>query len=105
MSASVVRTYTLWTYDVWGNARDGFQVNDRFKSGRVSIRCAAKVYNAGKPGEFLAYEPTDLQLSRAAGVKGCEWDGESDGVLYATQKSNGKPVCELVYEAPPKEEE
>ncbi len=93
-----LRSYSLWSYDVWGNARDGFEVNDRFRCGTVVIRCKKKVHNAGTPQAVVSYDPTDLQLSRAAGVKGVEWDGTTDEAFYATLKTNGKPVCELVYE-------
>jgi hypothetical protein len=30
-------TYEVWTYDVWGNPRDGFWVNDRFRAGSVTL--------------------------------------------------------------------
>lgn len=98
MNRYKLRRYTLWTYDVWGNARDGFEVNDRFKRGTVTIRCKATTHNAGTPHEFVSYDPTDRQLSRVAGVSKVEWDGVTDEAFYANLKSNGKPVCELVYE-------
>ena len=34
-----VRKFRLWTYDVWGNAREGFSVNDRCSHGYVNIAC------------------------------------------------------------------
>lgn len=92
---SKTRTYKLWTYDVWGNAEDGFEVNDRFGNGLIKINCKARIYNVGTPHEFTAWDPTNLQLSRAVCGVGLEWDGESDGTLYASLQSNGKPVCEL----------
>jgi hypothetical protein len=92
-----VRKFKLWTYDVWGNARDGFDVNDRYGHGHVTIRCKAKTYNAGTPNEFTDYQPTDRQLSRAAGFSRVEWEG-SDGVFYATA-SNGRPIGELAEDA------
>jgi hypothetical protein len=98
------QTYRLWTYDVWGNARDGFDVNDRYSHGAVEIRVRRTDYNVGldKLGrpfppdcQFSDYTPTDRQLSRAVGVRGADWDGESDFTLYATSKRNGRPLCEL----------
>lgn len=93
-----LRKYSLWSYDVWGNARDGFEVNDRFRCGTVTIKCKATVYNQGTSQEFISFDPTDRQLSRAAGVHGVEWEGITDEGFHATAKSNGKPICELVYE-------
>lgn len=92
-----VRKFRLWTYDVWGNARDGFDVNDRYSQGYVTIRCKAKTYNAGTANEFTTYEPTDRQLSRAAGFSRVTWDG-SDGSFYAEATSNGEPIGELTEE-------
>jgi hypothetical protein len=88
------RHFRLWTYDVWGNAREGFDVNDRYSHGTVSIRCKREVYNPGSPMQFVAYDPTDRQLSRAAGFTRVEWDG-SDGAYTAQLKSNGRPIGEL----------
>jgi hypothetical protein len=92
-----IRTFRLWSYDVWGNARDGFDVNDRYKHGVFTIKCKREVFNSGTPHEFASYEPTDRQLSRAASICGASWDG-CEGVFYAEKKSNGMPICELIEE-------
>jgi len=39
-------TWRVWTYDVWGNAEDGYEVNDRNDQGEVE----------------LSDEPTDQQI-------------------------------------------
>ena len=93
-----VRTFRVWTYDVWGNARDGFDVNDRYYLGRVSIRCKRETFNVGTPNEFSTWEPTDRQLSRAAGFTGVKWDGTGDGYYTAEVSRNGRPVGELIEE-------
>jgi hypothetical protein len=90
-----VRTFKLWTYDVWGNARDGFDVNDRYGHGLVTIACRREVFNVGTPHEFETFNPTDRQLSRAAGFRGVQWDGQ-DGYYTAEATSNGRPIGELV---------
>lgn len=86
--------FRLWTYDVWGNARDGYNVNDRFDQGEITLTARCKVYNVGTPNEFASYELSDRQLNRAIGARGLTWDGESEYTLYAETES-GKPVCEL----------
>ena len=88
------RTYRLWTYDVWGNARDGFDVNDRCSHGYVTIACKREGFNLGTQHEFYTWEPTDRQLSRAAGFNRVQWDG-SDGNYHAEATSNGRPIGEL----------
>ena len=92
-----IRHYQLWTYDVWGNAEDGYEVNDRRKHGTIDIKCKNEVFNANTPQEFTTYCPTDLQLSRAVGCRGLSWDGESDYTLYATREKDGKPEGELEF--------
>lgn len=93
----IIRKYRLITYDVWGNARDGWEVNNSFSTGTVvEIKCKLVVHNAGTPHEFASYAPTDRQLSRSIGEKGLVWDGSGapDEPQYAEYR-NGKPACEL----------
>lgn len=90
-----IRKFQLWTYDVWGNSREGFDVNDRYKQGIVSIACRRAVFNAGTAQEFETFEPTDRQLSRAVGGRGLIWDGQ-EGAFYAENARSGRPVCELI---------
>ena len=92
------RTFRLWTYDVWGNARDGYDVNDRYSHGYVEIRCKRETFSAGTPHEFHTWNPTDRQLSRAAGFSRVTWDG-GDGTFYAETRG-GRPVGELSEETP-----
>lgn len=89
-----IRKFQIWTYDVWGNAREGFDVNDRYKHGVVAIACKRKVYNEGTAHQFESYEPTDRQLSCAAGFTGVSWEG-GDGTFYAEASRNGRPIGEL----------
>lgn len=78
--------FELIEYDVWGNARDGFEVNQAFYTGKLVT---------------IDLDMDDASINRSLaqqGVKGCkgiEWEGESDYTLYATLKRNGKPMGEL----------
>lgn len=36
-TSKLFNKFTIWTYDVWGNKRDGFEVNDRSKQGTCMI--------------------------------------------------------------------
>lgn len=88
------QTFTLYTYDLWGNARDGWDVNNKFKQGTITIKVKGTVYNQGTDQEFVSYHPTDLQINRAIGGKGIRWEGETEYTLYGESKS-GKPIAEL----------
>lgn len=90
------RRYRLWGYDVWGNAREGYEVNDRYDHGMVLIRVAPRIYNAGTPHEFTTWEPTNRQLSRF--ISGASWEGESDYTLYAESARTRKPLGELDFD-------
>lgn len=88
-----MKKYQLWTYELWGNPKDGFEVNDRRK------QCVVE----------LPDDATDKQIKRALydcgifsrGIMGArlQIDGESDYTLYInhTAQSVGgyKPLCEL----------
>lgn len=74
--------YELITYDTWGNAKDGFNVNDAHYTGKT----------------VTIYDPantTDYQINRLLNVHGITWHGEPDYSLYGDIKRNGKPVLEL----------
>jgi hypothetical protein len=93
----LTRTYRIKTYDVWGNADDGYEVNDVRSHGAVTIRCKRATHNTGTAHEFVTYHPTPLQLARAANMYGAEWEYQEDG-WQATRKSDGYPMGELVLE-------
>ena len=76
--------YQVWVYDVWGNAKDGFDVNDRSKS---HVACVRVGRSGAVSGRALAM----------AIASGCEIDGHDDVVLYFTRKDNGRPVCEAEF--------
>jgi hypothetical protein len=98
----MTRVYKLYTYDVWGNRKDGYNVNDLYPQGEIKIKCDLIVFNEGTPTEFFDYDPTDLQLSLAVGIKRkyrpLKWDGESDYTLTAERERDAYPVCELRFE-------
>ena len=72
--------YRVYTYDLWGNSRDGFEVNDVYRTGTIVD---------------IADDTSDRAINRRIGAHGVTWDGEHGYTLYGTAKSNGRPVCEL----------
>lgn len=85
-----VWVFQFFTYDLWGNSRDGWQVNDVYPQGLVYL--SAKPQKFGDKWQLTL---TDLQINRALGCRGVEWGGEADYTLYGEVKHNGKPVAEL----------
>ena len=94
--AFVETTWELRTYDVWGNAKDGFEVNDTRSAGEVSIRCRVEVNNAGTPQEFLSAFPSDSQIRRALSLRRfkIETDGD-DLTIYVNRAKDGYPCGEM----------
>lgn len=46
-AGSVPTVWQLRTYDVWGNAKDGWQVNDSYDAGEITLRIPQTRYNVG----------------------------------------------------------
>jgi hypothetical protein len=96
-----IRSFEIWTYDVWGNAEDGFEVNDLTCIDRnYKIRCKAQTYNVGTPHQFTVYEVTDAQIKRVArevfGFR-CELDIDGDDrCIYVRRAKDWYPLFEML---------
>ena len=89
-------TWEARSYDVWGNAKDGYEVNDTYCNGEVTIRCKIEINNADTPQEFLSAYPSDSQLRKALGLRRfkIETDGD-DLTIYVNRARDGYPCGEL----------
>ena len=88
--------WEAWTYDVWGNARDGYDVNDRSCFNRAyPIRLTIQTHNQGTEREFQSAHPSDAQIRKLFGVR-CriETDGDAEHI-YVTRARDGYPIGEL----------
>lgn len=68
MSDLLTTTWEHRSYDVWGNARDGYEVNDSFSHGTVEIKLRREIFNVGTPMQFDGYFPTESQICKALGI-------------------------------------
>ena len=84
----MIRKYEVISYDVWGNARDGFEVNAAYSTGRV-------VEITFKDTAHATDYVSDYAINRRVGVRGVTWDGDPDYSLYGEVKRNGRPALEL----------
>lgn len=92
---TVDTTWELRTYNVLGNPRDGYEVNDSFNAGTVSLRLKVETNNAGTPHEFAGAGPTDKQIRRAFGVC-CRLETDGDDVHIAVNREkDGYPIGEM----------
>lgn len=97
LPAGTVRTtWEVWTYDVWGNAHDGWEVNDRFCVDRaLELTLKAEKFNAGTAQEFRSASPSDKQIKQVFGVR-CKIEVDGDDVqVYVTRARDGYPIGEM----------
>ena len=95
LAGSLPTTWDLRTYDVWGNAADGYEVNDVYSAGAVELRIPQTRFNLGTPQEFIGAFPTDRQIKRAFGVN-CRIDTEGDDLHITVNRTrDGYPIGEM----------
>ena len=88
-------TWELRTYDVWGNANDGYEVNDSYRVGSVELLIPQTRYNIGTSSMFVSAFPTNRQIKRAFGVS-CQIDVDGDDIhIYVNRRRDGYPIGEM----------
>ena len=96
---TIETTWSMATYDVWGNRKDGYEVNDVYRHGKISLRLKVQTANSGKPGEFNHAYPSDYQLRKVFGV-GCRIDTDGDDLRVTVNRaSDNYPIGELQCES------
>lgn len=89
-------TWECWTYDVVGNARDGYEVNDRSCFARnYELRLQPETHNIGTPQEFVSAHPADTQIRAVFGVR-CRITTDGDDMtVYVERDRDGYPIGEM----------
>lgn len=72
--------YKLCIYDLWGNSKDGYEVNHTFYTDIVID---------------IKETDSDYAINRKLKVRGAIWEGDMPYPLYA-RSNNGKPLYELI---------
>lgn len=94
-AGSVPTTWELRTYDVCGNAKDGYEVNDNYSAGTVELRIPQIRHNIGIPAEFVSAYPTDRQIKLAFGVN-CRIETDGDDLFITVNRTrDGYPLGEM----------
>lgn len=94
----ITTKWETYDYDVWGNERDGWDVNDTLRGATVKLRLKVEVNNRGTPQEFLSAYPTDRQIRSALGIKkGVRLSLDGDDLnIEVSAASNDYPLGRLV---------
>lgn len=98
MRKTVDTIWEVWDHDVWGNAKDGYEVNDRSCICRdYPLRLKVQTANPGTPQEFKYAEPTDAQIRRALGIRWIRIETNGDSVYITVDRaSDGYPIGEML---------
>jgi len=90
-------TWNIRSYDVWGNAKDGYDVNDVWNDGDVEIRLLVQTHNVGTPQEFQSAYPSDSQIRRAMGLRRFKLETEGDDMtIYVNRERDSYPIGEMM---------
>lgn len=96
MPKYITTKWELATYDVWGNSRDGFEVNDVYSKGKVEISCAVERLNVGTPQEFESASPSNRQIRQAFGLGKVRLElGGDDMQITINRARDGYPIGEM----------
>lgn len=89
-------TWEVRDYDVWGNAREGYEVNNTFSRGQAELHIPVEVCNPDTPQQFESAFPTSTQIRKALGLRrfAIELDGD-DLTIYVNRARDGYPCGEL----------
>lgn len=91
-AGSVKTIWQLRTYDVWGNSKDGYEVNDSSDAGEIELRIPQTRYNVGTPQEFIGAYPSNRQIKRAFGVN-CRITTDGDDLhIEVERERDGFPI-------------
>jgi hypothetical protein len=90
-------TWRTASYDVWGNEKDGYEVNDVYRGLDAVIYAPITRYNVGTAHEFRAAYPNDKQIREALGIRPrVRLDIEGDDLtIYVNRARDGYPIGEL----------
>lgn len=92
----VTTRWEVRTYDVWGNAKDGYDVNQSFRSGEVELDLEVKTFNPGTPQQFESAYPSDKQLRQVFGLTNIRLETDGDDLaIYVERARDGYPIGEL----------
>lgn len=90
---------TKWearTFDVWGNPKDGYTVNDTLRKWEVEIELEVQIANPGKPSEFKHASPTDKQIRQVFSLTNVKLDTGGDDIsIYVDRERDGYPLGSL----------
>lgn len=96
--------YRLWSYDVWGNPRDGFEVNDRYPCAEIELpaqRMSSGHWHVPNVAVVKALK-ADGWIKKNIRYQSIEIGGEDEYTLYVNYGPTCRPEYELECQEPEK---
>jgi len=86
---AMTKTYTVWSYDTWGNDEDGYSVNDR-----------SEINNGTLPDNFTDKDINEIIAENFDFSRVCIDDGISspENIEIVLEEDNYYPVGQIVIE-------
>jgi hypothetical protein len=93
---TVKTTWELWSYEVWGDKQDGYDVNNRSCFDRAyEINLKIENNNPGLSSQFFSAYPSDYQIKKAFGTS-CKISTNGDDThIYINRESDNYPIGEM----------
>jgi hypothetical protein len=92
---TVETTWEVYIYNVWGNAKDGYEVNDVYHCGEIEMDCSIDINNPGTSFEFESAFPSNSQIREVFGLK-CSFATDGDDlIIYVNRAKDSYPIGEL----------
>lgn len=98
VKAKMIRTeWEHWTYDVWGNRTDGYEVNDRYKQPKLEVDLDVYEANTDTPRAFQTVDFPHKDIKLAMGIRrGVQIEVEGDDITYYVYRASDRyPLGEI----------
>jgi hypothetical protein len=84
---------SIITYDVWGNNKDGYEVNDKFRYGTFKTDISLLDTEKGVLN-FL----NEVFFNKKVSEKQIDIELVDENITYVSDAKNGKPLLEIIVE-------
>ena len=85
----------VWSYDVWGNQKDGFEVNDRYEIATYNEPKNDSIFSA-KDADIIGFLKNEGHLAKGTHLASFQIEG--DGDRYLTIDYKNCPIMEITKE-------
>lgn len=84
---------TVYSYDVWGNAKDGYDVNELYKFGTFEL--AWNDIDLDDNKSVLRFLKNIGFIKKSVKLKSLAFDGDPDFTIFVSDAKDGQPICEI----------